>query len=1437
MLKKRVNQLSKVLLSLLMVIMLAVNSSSVFADDAKESVDMKDFLTDAGIVGYKGIPYTKETKIPKYAEDIQFEITFTEKSDHQFPIGKILEYTLPSGLTLSSNQNGEVLMGETVIGSYTIKTDGTVQMELKAEYDSDDIVITNCRIGFTANLGDIASDSTNPKKGQLAFPPDKTITFLWEDPINFSLNKAIQNYDKQTHIVTYKIDLLITEMNMYNEGTTITLTDTMGNNLVYQANSLRIDNIKQADPVIKDQQFTLELPIVAGQSGAKTITVVYQAKIKDDAFIQANTDAVVVDEVDNRVTAEEPNSKPQTSEVDLATDSGTKDEMKYQWIEKSSKRLAGDAIEWTVKMNSSCYFAIGGYTFKDVLDSRGILSYDTTKDVVLKKTNSNGDIIYNGSIIVNYNDEKSQFTYLLPTEDTSPYIYEFTYTTLYNPKGFLGSGTYNNDAYLIGPGPGQNFHSQVGIALKGVEATVKKEVIAYDFDTTEWKYTIHVPKDGLKHAYFVDTFGNNDGMIQALANGITDINVSSSSLVNIYHTVKQGINGFEIYFADTQEKADIASSENKSGTESSSFLPETSTEDGYDITITYQTKITNMSDLMMGKTVKNTGKLFAEETSAQASAARKIIAAVNKSGNANKDGTITWNIIVPQSFLNSVVKENGKVVLQDEMQANELEYIDESVTMKAIDGILTNPSVSDFNAGITCTNINASNEGNGKRKFFIDLSGDAHDYYLITYQTKIVDKRLLDEQSKADHILQYENKVAIPYSGTLEDFQFNSSAVVPYDNKIVNKQVIEKPNAKNKNTVTYQIDINPLGLDLYASETYQEKEDYFIYDLPSDNLSLNYDTIQILDKTTNVTLNKTDYRVFQQVVNGHPQIVFQIHNKKIAGEGKGHHYVIIYQAKVLGNVGENTAYSNSVSLNNQSTIRFEQSDSYKYESSYSSAEILNYELTIKKSASDDMLSGLSGAEYAVYKENYDPLHQDRYLMEMLVTDENGNAKLEKLLSHYDCQAGTKLILVETKAPNGYTLNNEPIEIILNDGRQTIENNEKLADLGSIFYLSDNNIKNELMIQKQFYKGNELQNDDTLSAVFALYENQESLVPLLEATTFKGIAKFHNLDNGTYYLKEYKTTEGYQLSPTVYEIKVDGSSIKIDGQEINKVIIKNQYCYGSFSFVKQDALKEHNLKGAVFSLSNKQNRYEAVSDDLGNVHFTNLEQGTYLLTEEIAPSRYECSDAMVQITVDQQGNILMADQPYVASSLTELFLNTLKDNEQADTAISLIITDSDSQPLRGAIFTLYKRVNGHLAKVVELTEQSEYIIEHLDEGDYVLKQTSTPNGYLSAEDYLFTIDEQLRVWSSDQEVTDNQIPIILRQYADAEELQPALPKPDSIPELPDQTVNENTPVEKVNENKVVLTGDQNNPWFYLVGLAVSGGLLGAILELTKRKSPL
>lgn len=69
-------------------------------------------------------------------------------------------------------------------------------------------------------------------------------------------------------------------------------------------------------------------------------------------------------------------------------------------------------------------------------------------------------------------------------------------------------------------------------------------------------------------------------------------------------------------------------------------------------------------------------------------------------------------------------------------------------------------------------------------------------------------------------------------------------------------------------------------------------------------------------------------------------------------------------------------------------------------------------------------------------------------------------------------------------------------------------------------------------------------------------------------------------------------------------------------------------------------------------------------------------------------------------------------------------------------------DQDNQPLAGAEFTLSKLVNGEkiaVASTVVSTEGTTFEFLRLDDGEYVLEETQTPDGYNSIPEVTFTID--------------------------------------------------------------------------------------------------
>lgn len=67
-------------------------------------------------------------------------------------------------------------------------------------------------------------------------------------------------------------------------------------------------------------------------------------------------------------------------------------------------------------------------------------------------------------------------------------------------------------------------------------------------------------------------------------------------------------------------------------------------------------------------------------------------------------------------------------------------------------------------------------------------------------------------------------------------------------------------------------------------------------------------------------------------------------------------------------------------------------------------------------------------------------------------------------------------------------------------------------------------------------------------------------------------------------------------------------------------------------------------------------------------------------------------------------------------------------------------DQDKAPLEGAGFTLYKKVNGEwtAVKTISAGDTTTFTFSGLDDGDYKLSETTTPNGYNTISDVEFTV---------------------------------------------------------------------------------------------------
>ena len=131
-----------------------------------------------------------------------------------------------------------------------------------------------------------------------------------------------------------------------------------------------------------------------------------------------------------------------------------------------------------------------------------------------------------------------------------------------------------------------------------------------------------------------------------------------------------------------------------------------------------------------------------------------------------------------------------------------------------------------------------------------------------------------------------------------------------------------------------------------------------------------------------------------------------------------------------------------------------------------------------------------------------------------------------------------------------------------------------------------------------------------------------------------------LEAGNYTLCETQAPDGYILSTEKkeFEVKEDGTVTSIvfynEKQETkpNKVAIS-----------KQDMTTKQELPGATLVIKDANGKEIDRWVSTNEVHYVELEKGTYTLTEVIAPKGYVLSTETITFTVDENGNV---DKPVI-----------------------------------------------------------------------------------------------------------------------------------------------------------------------------------------------
>ena len=330
---------------------------------------------------------------------------------------------------------------------------------------------------------------------------------------------------------------------------------------------------------------------------------------------------------------------------------------------------------------------------------------------------------------------------------------------------------------------------------------------------------------------------------------------------------------------------------------------------------------------------------------------------------------------------------------------------------------------------------------------------------------------------------------------------------------------------------------------------------------------------------------------------------------------------------------------------------------------------------LKKDA--DNGNPLSGAQFKVTTSKGDVIGRNNGIF---TTDSNGSITISDL-------AKGSYIVEEVKAPDGYVLEEQSKTIAL--------------DYGKTYTLEFTNKKMTSLVVKKI----DAVTGEPLPGAKFFVEKQNGEHVGEYTTDNTGTILLPTLDPDWYVVRETKAPEGYILdeTPKTVEVKTNVPTV---------VTFENKPLSG-IKIVKTDSETGEPLEGVSFAVSkmNGEKIGTFKTDKEGMIYISDLEDGYYTVTETEGLENYhwDKEQKTVEVKSGKQTIVEVENQPYSG----------------------LVIEKTNSRtgdPIEGVEF-LVTKFNGEQIGYYETDESGLIVIEGLEEGTYLVKETKEAKGYI------------------------------------------------------------------------------------------------------------